>query len=122
MIQRSDRDGIAILTLNHGKANALDVELCEELQKLMATIVASDIRAVVLTGTGTIFSAGVDLFRLLEEGEPYARRFFGAMVSMFTELFLRERGYCCESGCRHCPYGFRADRRSDVPDDEVSEE
>lgn len=91
MIQRSDRDGIAILTLNHGKANALDVELCEELQKLMATIVASDIRAVVLTGTGTIFSAGVDLFRLLEEGEPYARRFFGAMVSMFTELFLLPR-------------------------------
>ena len=26
---------------------------------------------------------------------------------VFTEHFLRERGYCCESGCRHCPYGFR---------------
>jgi hypothetical protein len=24
---------------------------------------------------------------------------------VFTEKFLRERGYCCESGCRHCPYG-----------------
>jgi hypothetical protein len=28
----------------------------------------------------------------------------GRMV--FTEAFLRRRGICCESGCRHCPYGF----------------
>jgi hypothetical protein len=25
---------------------------------------------------------------------------------VFTADFLRRRGYCCESGCRHCPYGF----------------
>jgi hypothetical protein len=24
--------------------------------------------------------------------------------SVFTAGFLAERGYCCESGCRHCPY------------------
>jgi hypothetical protein len=24
--------------------------------------------------------------------------------SVFTSAFLAERGYCCESGCRHCPY------------------
>ena len=34
---------------------------------------------------------------------------------VFTEKFLRKRGYCCESGCRHCPYGFRKDVRGDVP-------
>ncbi len=26
---------------------------------------------------------------------------------VFTALFLRERGYCCENHCRHCPYGFK---------------
>jgi hypothetical protein len=26
---------------------------------------------------------------------------------VFTAEYLRERGYCCTSGCRHCPYGFR---------------
>ena len=26
---------------------------------------------------------------------------------VFTAEFLRKRGYCCESGCRHCPYGDR---------------
>lgn len=23
---------------------------------------------------------------------------------VFTAKFLRERGYCCGSGCRNCPY------------------
>jgi hypothetical protein len=25
---------------------------------------------------------------------------------VFTEHYLRKRGYCCKNGCRHCPYGF----------------
>jgi len=25
---------------------------------------------------------------------------------VFTAHDLRNRGHCCESGCRHCPYGF----------------
>lgn len=27
--------------------------------------------------------------------------------TVFTEKYLLERGYCCENGCRHCPYGYR---------------
>lgn len=26
---------------------------------------------------------------------------------VMTELTHRERGYCCQSACRHCPYGFQ---------------
>lgn len=26
---------------------------------------------------------------------------------VFTESYLKERGYCCENGCRHCPYIHR---------------
>jgi hypothetical protein len=26
---------------------------------------------------------------------------------VFTEAYHRKRGYCCKSGCRHCPYGFK---------------
>jgi hypothetical protein len=29
----------------------------------------------------------------------------GLMV--FTEAYHLLRGYCCERGCRHCPYGFK---------------
>ena len=25
---------------------------------------------------------------------------------VFTEAYHLRRGYCCQSGCRHCPYGF----------------
>lgn len=43
---------------------------------------------------------------------------------VFTELYLRERGYCCESGCRHCPWGWRPDLGSDGgaagSDDEIA--
>ena len=28
---------------------------------------------------------------------------------VFTELYHLLRGYCCESGCRHCVYGFKKD-------------
>jgi hypothetical protein len=30
---------------------------------------------------------------------------------VFTSHYLLKRGYCCENGCRHCPYGF--DKSSD---------
>lgn len=23
---------------------------------------------------------------------------------VFTEKFLLDRGFCCDNGCRHCPY------------------
>jgi hypothetical protein len=26
---------------------------------------------------------------------------------VFTELHHQKRGYCCESGCRHCPFGYQ---------------
>lgn len=25
---------------------------------------------------------------------------------VFTEKYHLRRGYCCKSGCKHCPYGF----------------
>jgi hypothetical protein len=37
---------------------------------------------------------------------------------VFTAEFLRKRGYCCESGCRHCPYRDR-DGRDSVGDSVV---
>ena len=36
----------------------------------------------------------------------------GAAI-VFTEGYHLRRGYCCESGCRHCPYGFAKEARGD---------
>ncbi|MBK8341316.1 MAG: hypothetical protein IPK99_15625 [Flavobacteriales bacterium] len=27
---------------------------------------------------------------------------------VFTEQYHLKRGYCCQSGCRHCPFGYNA--------------
>jgi hypothetical protein len=40
--------------------------------------------------------------RLVEDEDYYIEN--GLYV--FTEQYLLKRGYCCQSGCRHCPYGF----------------
>ena len=37
---------------------------------------------------------------LIEDKDYYTEN--GAMV--FTASYLQRRGYCCGSGCRHCPY------------------
>lgn len=42
--------------------------------------------------------------QVLVEGEDYYEE-RGLLV--FTEKYLLKRGFCCESGCRHCPYGFK---------------
>ena len=65
--------GIAVLTMRHGKANALDIEFCEALAARFNDLRASDARAVVLTGQGSMFCAGVDLMRLSEGGADYVR-------------------------------------------------
>jgi len=30
---------------------------------------------------------------------------------IFTEKYHLKRGYCCKSGCKHCPYGY--DKKTD---------
>jgi len=37
----------------------------------------------------------------LAEGEDY---YWEGSAMVFTAAYLRRRGFCCESGCRHCPY------------------
>ncbi|WP_220273403.1 DUF5522 domain-containing protein [Pontibacter diazotrophicus] len=41
----------------------------------------------------------------LTEGEDYYLNEQGLMV--FTAKYHLKRGYCCQNGCKHCPYGFK---------------
>lgn len=106
MIHREDRDGIAVLRIEHGRANALDAELLEELEERFRELEDERPDGVVLTGTGSIFSAGVDLFRLLE-GEPgYLERFLPALDRGLERLFTHPgpvvgavNGHAIAGGC-----------------------
>src|SRR5260370_36046190 len=86
MIERHDDDGIVTLRLAHGKASAMDAELLEAIERSFDQVLGSDARAVVLTGSGSIFSAGVDPFRLLEERPPYVVGFFSLLLRVIPKL------------------------------------
>lgn len=89
MIERTERDGVVTLRLAHGKASALDAELNEAVRAAFEAEAGA--RAVVLTGTGSIFSAGVDLFRVLDGGAEYVARFLPSLGEAFRALFAFPR-------------------------------
>ena len=104
MIRRDDHDGIAVLRIEHGKANVLDLELCNAIVESFDD--AGEARAVVLTGAGRIFSAGVDLFRVVEEGRSYVEAFLPAMCRAFERVFAHPapvvaaaNGHAIAGGC-----------------------
>ena len=42
---------------------------------------------------------------MLKEGEDYYFNEEGLMV--FTKDYHLKRGYCCKSGCKHCPWNYK---------------
>ncbi len=49
----------------------------------------------------------------LEEGVDF---YWDGPYMVFTAKYLLDRGYCCQSGCRHCPYGFTKSDATEVPE------
>lgn len=106
MIIREDRDGIRILRLAHGKVSAMNIELGEALVAEFKAALDPSIRAVVLTGTGSSFSAGVDLFRVINEGAAYVARFLPVLEGMLRDalafpkpLVAAVNGHAIAGGC-----------------------
>ena len=86
MIGVTRHGNIALVTLAHGKANALDTEFCRALTGQFAKLQKSDAKAVVITGQGAIFSAGVNLISA-QEGAKYLRTFLPSLNKMFEAVF-----------------------------------
>src|SRR3569833_4666623 len=88
MIEVETADTVAILRMQHGKGNALDVEFCEALAARFQALRTDPARAIVLTGTGKMFSAGVDLKRLSAGGADYVRSFLPSLHKLYEEIFF----------------------------------
>jgi enoyl-CoA hydratase len=106
MIESAMTEGIAVLTMQHGKANALDIEFCDALIDRFAELRTADANAIVLTGTGKIFSAGVDLKRLSHGGAPYVRDFLPSLHRLYETIFFHPKpvvaainGHAIAGGC-----------------------
>ncbi len=78
---------VQVLTLSSGPVNAQDVELLEELTSAVGELQRSDAGALVVTGAGRAFSAGVDLNRVVAGGAGYTDRLVPALSAAFEAMF-----------------------------------
>ncbi|SEF38360.1 enoyl-CoA hydratase [Amycolatopsis pretoriensis] len=76
---------VAVLRIDHGRANTLDTDSCRELVFRLEEV--ADARAVVLTGTGRIFCAGVDLKRIRDGGAAYVSEFLPLLSDALLAVF-----------------------------------
>ena len=78
---------IAIVQLNRPKAHVINTLLANELSQCFADLDASNhVNAAILTGTGNIFSAGLDLKELYNYSEDELDRLWQSFGRMVTDL------------------------------------
>jgi enoyl-CoA hydratase/carnithine racemase len=86
VIRRSDGDGVEVLTLKNPPVNALSTRVLADLGSAIDALDRTPaVRAVVVTGDGTYFSAGADLKEMAGIDAARARE----IVSDGHRLFLR---------------------------------
>ena len=100
------KNDIDILRMQYGPANAMDLNFCSKLAETIRALEISSSRAIVLTGQGKIFCAGVDLPRLLEGGVDYVRQFLPVLDDLLETLFFCRKpvvaavnGHAIAGGC-----------------------
>jgi enoyl-CoA hydratase len=104
MIETTEENGVAVLRMSHGPVNALDLELLSALPDALSAV--ADAPAVVLTGAGRCFSAGVDLHRIVDDGAAYVADFLPALSKALLTLFSHPKpvvaainGHALAGGC-----------------------
>ena len=103
---RLDRrdDGVAVITLDNPKVNALSAALLNELRDVAAGLTADPPRAVVVTGGPKVFAAGADISQF--GGPDEAREVGGAFLEALEAVAAIPRvtiaaigGYALGGGC-----------------------
>jgi len=105
-LRTETRNGVTLVRLSHGKVNALDVGLAQDLITVLGTEARGASSAVVLTASGTVFSAGVDLHRLTRGGREYVGEFLPLLGRVFSTAFTFPKplvaainGHAVAGGC-----------------------
>jgi enoyl-CoA hydratase/carnithine racemase len=102
-------DSIARVTLNRAeRRNALSLALMQELNDCFQAIGDSkEVRAVILAGAGTVFSAGHDLSEMLEGNLNDYRKLFDVCVELMTRMqnipqpvIAEVQGMATAAGCQ----------------------
>jgi enoyl-CoA hydratase/carnithine racemase len=86
-IQVSIQDRVAVITLNRGRANAINSLMVDELQQMFQNIESdSQVSGVILTGKEGFFSAGLDLIELYDYDEAQIKDFWQRFIKLTESL------------------------------------
>jgi enoyl-CoA hydratase len=106
MISVEQHEKVSVVRMQHGKVQAMDLEFCSALADKLDELSDAGTVATVLTGTGKVFSAGVDLKRLVAEPPDYVDEFFPALTRLFYSawsfsgpLVTAINGHALAGGC-----------------------
>lgn len=107
MLKKELHGGVAVITLEHGPVNATDTAALRAITAEFSALNGPDgPAAVVFTGSGRAFSAGVDLRAMLAGGPPYLAEFLPALDEACLALFTLDKpmvaavnGHAIAGGC-----------------------
>jgi len=90
-------EGIAVVTINHPPANALDNKTTYELNEVFEELAKDeDVKAVILTGAGEkIFVAGADISLFPQMGQKEGERFSQELQGVFDKIEGLEKVVIC---------------------------
>jgi enoyl-CoA hydratase len=83
----AERAGVTVLTVDRPPANALDLELLDELNATIAALAERPLRALVLAGRPGFFSAGLDLKAIPSYSPAQGRRLVDDVNRMVLSIY-----------------------------------
>jgi enoyl-CoA hydratase len=95
LVSVDQRDGVTVVTVDHPPANAMNLELLDELVATARRLESSPPAAVVLSGREGFFCAGVDLKAVPDYGPAEQRR----LVEGINTMALAFYGLPCPLVC-----------------------
>ncbi len=107
MLKIEIQNATAVLRMDLGKVNAMSLEFVDEMNKSLAVFAADGkVRAVILAGNPQVFSAGIDLKRLVSESPDYLEVFLPRLSQLFEAalnfpkpLVTAITGHAVAGGC-----------------------
>lgn len=104
-IQVTQREKVAIISLDRGKANAINSEMCVELSTMIRAIDQDEQSAgLILTGKPGFFSAGLDLIELYDYNETAIKAFWNEFFELVHSLVAFKKPFVTAIN-GHCPAG-----------------
>ena len=127
----SKDDGIATVTLNRGKVNALNESMVEEIQSCFEELKDDQaVRAIILTGWGKFFTFGFDIPEFLSYSKDAFIRYLTKFTALYTYVFLLPKpviaalnGHTIAGGCMlalACDYRIMVSEKAKISLNEIA--